>query len=83
MNIYTIPIVVVNGLKNNTMKTISLLLCWLITLSMLIYTNNTIKEFNYVIKNVEDNSKSILIDSLQIEIMEIGAELDSMYLRYY
>ena len=83
MNIYTIPIVVVNGLKNNTMKTISLLLCWLITLSMLIYTNNTIKEFNYVIKNVEDNSQSILIDSLQIEIMEIGAELDSMYLRYY
>ena len=50
---------------------------------MLIYTNNTIKEFNYVIKNVEDNSQSILIDSLQIEIMEIGAELDSMYLRYY
>tara|TARA_R100001594_G_scaffold56987_2_gene90929 strand:- start:2516 stop:2713 length:198 start_codon:yes stop_codon:yes gene_type:complete len=65
------------------MKTISLLSCWLITLSMLIYTNNTIKEFNYVIKNVEDNSQAILIDSLQIEIMEIGAELDSMYLRYY
>ena len=64
------------------MKTISLLSCWLITLSMLIYTNNTIKEFNYVIKNVEDNSQSILIDSLQIEIMEIGAELDSMYLKH-
>ena len=64
------------------MKTIPLLLCWLITLSMLIYTKNTIKEFNYVIKNVEDNSQSILIDSLQIEIMEIGAEIDSMYLKY-
>ena len=82
MNIYTISIVGENGLKNKIMKTISLLLCWLITLSMLIYTKNTIKEFNYVIKNVEDNSQSILIDSLQIEIMEIGAEIDSMYLKY-
>ena len=61
---------------------ISLLLCWLITLSMLIYTNNTVNEFNEVIKNVEDNSHHILIDSLQLEIMQIGAELDSMYLKY-
>ena len=61
---------------------ISLLLCWLITLSMLIYTNNTVNEFNEVIKNVEDNSQSLLIESLQLEIMQIGAELDSMYLKY-
>ena len=64
-------------------RNISVIICWLITLSILIYTNNTIKEFNYAIKNVEDNSQSILIDSLQLEIMEIGSELDSMYLRYY
>ena len=64
------------------MKTISLLSCWLITLSLLIYTNNTIKEFNHVIKNVEDNSQSLLIDSLHLEIMSIGAELDSIYLKY-
>ena len=49
---------------------------------MLIYTNNTVNEFNEVIKNVEDNSHHILIDSLQLEIMQIGAELDSMYLKY-
>jgi len=64
------------------MKTISLLFCWLITLSMLIYTNNTIKEFNYVIKNVEDNSQSLLIDTLYLEIMDLGAGLDSMKLKY-
>tara|TARA_R100001530_G_scaffold64282_1_gene46175 strand:- start:31 stop:231 length:201 start_codon:yes stop_codon:yes gene_type:complete len=63
-------------------RNISVIICWLITLSILIYTNNTIKEFNYAIKNVEDNSQSILIDSLQLEIMEIGSELDSMYLKY-
>tara|TARA_R100000700_G_scaffold14242_1_gene20098 strand:+ start:42 stop:245 length:204 start_codon:yes stop_codon:yes gene_type:complete len=61
---------------------ISLLLFWLITLSMLIYTNNTVNEFNEVIKNVENNSQYILIDSLQLQIMQIGAELDSMYLKY-
>ena len=64
------------------MKTISLLSCWLITLSLLIYTNNTITEFNHIIKNVEDNSQTILIESLQLELMEVGAELDSMYLKY-
>ena len=63
-------------------RNISVIICWLITLSILIYTNNTIKEFNYAIKNIEDNSQSILIDSLQLEIMEIGSELDSMYLKY-
>ena len=49
---------------------------------MLLYTNNTVNEFNNVIKNVEDNSQSLLIDSLQLEIMQIGSELDSMYLKY-
>ena len=58
------------------------MLCWLITLIILVYTNNTINEFNEVIKNVEDNSQSLLIESLQLEIMQIGAELDSMYLIY-
>tara|TARA_Y100001963_G_scaffold69443_1_gene96692 strand:+ start:92 stop:238 length:147 start_codon:yes stop_codon:yes gene_type:complete len=47
-----------------------------------VYTNKTVNEFNEVIKNVEDNSQSILIESLQLEIMQIGAELDSMYLKY-
>jgi len=63
-------------------RNISVIICWLITLSILIYTNNTIKEFNYAIKNVEDNSQSILIDSLQLEIMYIGSQLDSMHLKY-
>jgi len=63
-------------------KNILLIICWLITIVVLIYTNNTIKEFNHVIKNVEDNSQSLLIDSLHLEIMSIGAELDSIYLKY-
>ena len=65
------------------MKTASIIVCWFITLSMIIYTNNTIKEFNCSIKNVEDRSHIILIDSLQLEIMDMGAELDSIYLKYY
>jgi len=63
-------------------KNILLILCWLITIILLVYTNNTINEFNNVIKNVEDNSQSLLIESLQLEIMQIGSELDSMYLKY-
>lgn len=57
-------------------------MCWLITAILLLYTNNTVNEFNNVIKNVEDNSQSLLIDSLQLEIMQIGSELDSIYLKY-
>ena len=57
-------------------------MCWLITVLLLLYTNNTVNEFNNVIKNVEDNSQSLLIDSLQLEIMQIGSELDSIYLKY-
>ena len=64
------------------MKTALIIVCWFITLSMIIYTNNTIKEFNCSIKNVEDRSNIILIDSLQLEIMDMGAELDSIYLKY-
>ena len=64
------------------MKTALIIVCWFITLSMIIYTNNTIKEFNCSIKNVEDRSHIILIDSLQLEIMDMGAELDSIYLKY-
>ncbi len=58
------------------------MLCWLMTVLLLMQTNNTINEFNEVIKNVEDNSQSLLIESLELEIMQIGAELDSMYLKY-
>ena len=57
-------------------------MCWVITAILLLYTNNTVNEFNNVIKNVEDNSQSLLIDSLQLEIMQIGSELDSLYLKY-
>ena len=64
------------------MKYISIIMCWLITAILLLYTNNTVNEFNNVIKNVEDNSQSLLIDSLQLEIMQIGSELDSMHLKY-
>ena len=60
----------------------SIIFCWLITIVLLVYTNKTVNEFNEVIKNVEDNSQSLLIESLQLEIMQIGAELDSMYLKY-
>jgi cell division protein FtsL len=64
------------------MKYITIIMCWLITAILLLYTNNTVNEFNNVIKNVEDNSQSLLIDSLQLEIMQIGSELDSIYLKY-
>jgi hypothetical protein len=33
--------------------------------------------------NLKDTSQLLLIDSLQLEIMEIGAELDSLYLIDY
>ena len=46
------------------------------------YINNTISEFNNVVKNFEDTSQTLLIDSLQLEIMDIGSKLDSMHLKY-
>ena len=45
-------------------------------------TNNTISEFNCSIENLEDTSQTLLIDSLQLEIMYIGSQLDSMHLKY-
>ena len=61
---------------------ISLIICWIITIYLAVYTNDTINDFNSVIKNVEDTSQALLIDSLKLEIMSIGAELDSLYLKY-
>ena len=61
---------------------ISLIICWIITIYLAVYTNDTINDFNSVIKNVEDTSQELLIDSLKLEIMSIGAELDSLYLKY-
>mgnify|MGYP003136975956 FL=1 len=52
------------------------------TIAMLYEVDQTISEFNRVITNVEDNSQAKLIDSLKLEMMQIGAELDSMYLRH-
>jgi uncharacterized protein YoxC len=61
---------------------ISIIICWIITIYLAVYTNDTINDFNSVIKNVEDTSQALLIDSLKLEIMSIGAELDSLYLKY-
>jgi len=60
---------------------IALILCILI-IQALVKSNNTISEFNNVVKNFEDTSKTLLIDSLQLEIMDIGSKLDSMHLKY-
>jgi len=61
---------------------ISIIICWIITIYLAVYTNDTINDFNSVIKNVEDTSQELLIDSLKLEIMQIGSELDSLYLKY-
>ena len=71
-----------NGLKNKTMRTLLISICWILTITALMKSNNTIKEFNSSIKNLEDKSQTLLIDSLQLEIMQIGSELDSMYIKY-
>jgi|TARA_R100000781_G_scaffold85626_2_gene52732 hypothetical protein len=60
---------------------IALILCILI-IQALVKSNNTISEFNNVVKNFEDTSQTLLIDSLQLEIMDIGSKLDSMHLKY-
>jgi len=62
-------------------NTIAFILCILI-IKALVKSNNTISEFNNVVKNFEDTSQTLLIDSLQLEIMEIGSQLDSMHLKY-
>ena len=64
------------------MRTLLISICWILTITALMKSNNTIKEFNSSIKNLEDKSQTLLIDSLQLEIMQIGSELDSMYIKY-
>ena len=71
-----------NGLKNKTMKNFMIIICWIITINALIKSNKTISEFNCSIENLQDTSQAISIDSLQLEIMTIGAQLDSMYIKY-
>ena len=71
-----------NGLKNKTMKNLMIIICWIITIKALIKSNNTISEFNWSIENLQDTSQAISIDSLQLEKMTIGAQLDSMYIKY-
>ena len=71
-----------NGLKNKTMRNLIILICWMVTIKALIKSNNTISEFNCSIENLEDTSQTLLIDSLQLEIMYIGSQLDSMHLKY-
>ena len=44
--------------------------------------DNTISEIKIESNQVEDKFQEELIHSLQIEIMEMGAELDSMYLKH-
>jgi hypothetical protein len=64
------------------MRNLIILICWIITIKALIKSNNTISEFNCSIENLEDTSQTLLIDSLQLEIMYIGSQLDSMHLKY-
>ena len=85
-----------NGLKNKIMKKIiavliviyqlskSLVLVVLFVLAIkaLNISSNTIEEFNRSIKKLEDTPQALVIDSLQLEIMEIGSQLDSMHLKY-
>ena len=44
--------------------------------------DNTISEIKLETNQVEDKSQEKLIHSLQLEIMDMGAELDSMYLKH-
>ena len=64
------------------LKNLIVMVCLVATLFILVKVESTINEFNQVITRVEDTSQVKLIDSLQLEIMEIGAELDSMYLKH-
>ncbi len=64
------------------LKNLIVMVCLVATIFILVKVENTINEFNQVITRVEDTSQVKLIDSLQLEIMEIGAELDSMYLKH-
>ena len=64
------------------LKNLIVMVCLVTTILTLVKVENTISEFNQVITRVEDTSQVKLIESLQLEIMEIGAELDSMYLKH-
>tara|TARA_R100000664_G_scaffold16331_1_gene25076 strand:- start:1502 stop:1711 length:210 start_codon:yes stop_codon:yes gene_type:complete len=62
------------------MRKYSFIICWIITIGLLLYSMNIIRDFNCNMDNLKDTSELLLIDSLQLEIMEIGAELDSLNL---
>ena len=64
------------------MRNLIILICWIIRIKSLLKSNNTLSEFNCSIENLEDTSQTLLIDSLQLEIMYIGSQLDSMHLKY-
>ena len=64
------------------MKHMTTILCLVSIIVMLYKMDNTISEIKLETNQVEDKSQEKLIHSLQLEIMEMGAELDSMYLKY-
>jgi hypothetical protein len=64
------------------MKHMTTILCLVSIIVMLYKIDNTISEIKLETNQVEDKFQEELIHSLQLEIMEMGAELDSMYLKY-
>jgi len=64
------------------MKHMTTILCLVSIIVMLYKMDNTISEIKLETNQVEDKSQEKLIHSLQLEIMEMGAELDSMYLKH-
>ena len=64
------------------MRNLIIFIFWIITIKALIKSNKTINEINCSIKNMQDPSQTLLIDSLQLEIMVLGSKLDSMCLKY-
>ena len=61
---------------------IAILMCWLITIIMLLNANNQIEKIECITDKFEQASQLLLIDSLYTEIMDLGARLDSMYIKY-
>ena len=61
-------------------KTIILvLLIWVPIISLGVLGNNSLhNKIDTVIENTDEE----LVDSLQLEVMELGSKLDSMYLKY-
>ena len=64
------------------MRNLIIFIFWIITIKALIKSNKTINEINCSIKNMQDTSQTLLIDSLQLEIMDLGSKLDSMFVKY-